>query len=156
MHIEKIENGLVGAKNSVFIAFYTDSYHHYQTNEECRNWGEKCWNSKIALLGVMMRWDGSKGFVGGQVDQGETLVEAAIRETHEEVNFQVSEERLELFCSHYMEDGDFKQNTHVFLCKVTPDEMYEIQKQSVSSMHNRIESAGFNVVHMVEDSFTSS
>lgn len=151
----KIENGTIGNKNSVFVAFYTKAYHHYQTNEECRNWGEQCWNTKIALLGTVMRWDGSFGFVGGKVDHGETLMEAAIRETLEEVGTNVKEDQLTLMCTHEMIDGDFHQNTHVFLCELTPDEMYQIQLNSQNSEHGKIESSGFNVVHMVDDAFTN-
>ena len=151
----RIENGTIGNKNSVFVAFYTDTYHHYQTNEECRNWGEKCWNSKISLLGLIMRWDGSFGFTGGKVDDGENLIDAAIRETLEEVGTSINADQLTLMCSHEMIDGSFEQNTHIFLCKVSPDEIYEIQKNSQTSDHGKIESSGFNVVHMVDDAFTN-
>lgn len=153
MNTVKIENGLLAEKNSVFVAFYTKPCYQYQTHEECRNWGEKTWNTKIALLGTMMRWDGSFGFVGGKVDEGESLIQAAMRETEEEAGTQISEEQLTLLCSHTMEDGDFKQNTHVFLCELTPDEIYQVQKNAQSSEHSKIENAGFNVVHMTDDAF---
>lgn len=153
METLKINNGTIGTKDSVFVAFYTKAYHHYQTNEECRNWGEKCWNTKIALLGTVMRWDGSMGFVGGKVDDGESLIQAAIRETKEEVGTDINADQLTLMCSHEMIDGDFKQNTHIYLCEVTPAKMYEIQKNSQTSEHGTIESSGFNVVHMVDDAF---
>jgi 8-oxo-dGTP pyrophosphatase MutT (NUDIX family) len=151
----KIKKGLMGEKNSVFVAFYTEAYHHYQTNEECRNWGDECWNTKVSLLGLIMRWDGSFGFVGGKVDGGENLIDAAIRETLEEVGTTINESQLTLLCSHEMIDGNFKQNTHMFVCTVTPDEIYEIQKNSQTSDHGKIESSGFNVVHMVKESFVN-
>ena len=151
----RIENGTMGTKNSVFVAFYTKAYHHYQTNEECRNWGKQAWNTKVALLGTIMRWDGSFGFVGGKVDQGENLIQAAIRETKEEVGTEINADQLTLMCSHEMIEGDFKQNTHVYLCEVTPAAIYDIQKNSQTSEHGAIESSGFNVVHMVNDAFTN-
>jgi 8-oxo-dGTP pyrophosphatase MutT (NUDIX family) len=153
MKTTPIKTGTLGTKNSVFVAFYTKAYHHYQTNEECRNWGESAWNSKIALLGFAMRWDASFGFVGGKVDEGETLVQAAVRETMEEVGTTITEEQLTLMCSHEMEDGDFHQNTHLYLCEVTPDEIYNIRTNSATSEHGRVEAAAFNVVHMVDDAY---
>lgn len=149
MTFKQIDTGAVADKNSVFIAFYTDPYHHYQTNEDCKSWGEHAWFSKVSLLGIIMRWDASYGFVGGQVDEGENLLEAAIRECKEEVGLSVKAEQLTLFCSHEMPE----QHTHLFICKVTPEEIYNIQKESVGSYHGRVESSGFNVVHMVENSF---
>ncbi len=150
MQVKKIKNELLGQQNSVFIAFYTEGYYHYRTNEECRSWGEESWNSNISLLGVIMRGDGSLGFVGGHVDEGETLIQAAVREAEEEVGFIVSSDRLKIFCSHEMEKDDFLQNTHLYTCKVTPEEMYEIQKSSITSLHHKVELAGFNVVHMID------
>ncbi len=155
MNITQVNTGTLNKKNSVFVAFYTEAYHHYQTNDECRDWGEQCWNTKIALLGTMMRWDGSFGFVGGKVDEGETLKQAAIREVFEEVGSTIQAEQLTLLCSHEMIDGHFHQNTHVYLCKVTPKEMYTTQQNSVNSEHGKIESSGFNVVHMVDEAFSN-
>jgi 8-oxo-dGTP pyrophosphatase MutT (NUDIX family) len=153
MKVTRVKNNSLDSKNSVFIAFYTDSYHHYQTHDECKNWGDSAWFAKIGLLAMLLRWDASFGFVGGKVDDGESLSEAAIRECKEEIGVHVTMEQLDIFCSHNMIDGDFEQNTHLFLCKVTPKEIYEIQKKSLTSEHCRIESSGFNVVHMVEDSY---
>lgn len=155
MKVRRIETGTIGNINSVFVTFYTKAYHHYQTNEECRSWGETAWNSKIALLGLVKRWDASLGFIGGKVDEGETLLQAAVRETKEESGYTIPEERLAPFCTHWMNDNGFEQHTHVFLCEVTPDEMYEIQKSTATAQHSRVEAAGFNVVHMVKESFTN-
>lgn len=145
MTVTRVEDGLMAKENSAFIAFYTKPYHHYQTNEECRNWGEKAWFAKIPLLGVMHRWDGSLGFVGGKVDKNETLLESAIRECKEEINGEIKESQLKLLCSHEMKG----QNTHLFICEVTPDDIYELQKKSVTSEHCKIESAGYSVIHLV-------
>jgi ADP-ribose pyrophosphatase YjhB (NUDIX family) len=148
LKIEQVNAGQLAEKNSAFVAFVVDPIHHYQTNEECRSWGYKAWFSKIALLGVMVRWDGSYGFVGGKVDDGESLIEAAIRECMEEVGHQPDASQLTLVCSHSMVDGAFEQNTHLYICKVSADELYDIRSKSVCSQHARVESAGFAAVHM--------
>lgn len=155
MNVTKLETGVLGNENSVFIAFYTKAYHHYQTHEECRSWGDEAFYGKIGLLGITARWDASYGFVGGKVDNNETLLKAALREAKEEVGYDVDPSRLNILCSHHMIDGDFQQHTHLYLCEVSPDEIYEIQRKSINAEHARIENAGFNVVHMVKDSFVN-
>ncbi len=148
MQTTRIENGLMASKNSVFVVFYTKPYAHYRTNEECRSWGADCWNSNIALLGMLCRWDGSFGFAGGKVDGDETLLQAAMRECSEELNYTPDESKLQLVCSHNMVDGSFNQNTHFYACEVTPEEIYNIRNLSCDSIHGQVENAGFNVVHM--------
>jgi 8-oxo-dGTP pyrophosphatase MutT (NUDIX family) len=151
MIINRVENGLVAEQNSVFIAYFTKPSHIYQKNPDCRAWGDDAWFAKVALLGVMVRWDGSFGFVGGKVDAGERLIEAAKRESMEEINHTPKDEDLKLVCSHSMVDGKFEQNTHLYACEVTPEELYEIRRKSGESIHGQVESAGFVVVHMVKN-----
>ena len=151
MIVNRVENGLFAENNSVFVAYYTEPTHIYQTNPECRFWGDSAWFAKVALLGVMVRWDGSFGFVGGKVDAGETLLEAAKRESMEEINYTPADGDLKLVCSHSMVHGKFEQNTHLFACRVTPKQIYEIRRNSTTSVHAQVESAGFVVVHMVKD-----
>lgn len=150
MIINRVENGLVAEQNSVFIAYFTKPSHIYQKNPDCRSWGDDAWFAKIALLGVMVRWDGSFGFVGGKVDPGETLIEAAKRESWEEINHKPEDGDLKLVCSHSMVHGNFKQNTHLYACEVTPEKLYDIRRKSGESVHGQVESAGFVVVHMVK------
>ena len=157
MTIQRIDNETIHPeKNSVFIAFYTEPYHHYQTNEECKTWSENAWDAKISLLGIMKRWDFSNGFVCGKVDNGETLIQAAIRECKEEIDGDIKPEQLTLISTHYCKIyNKLPQHTHFYLCKVTPDEIYDLQQKSVNSIHCKVENSGFAVVHMVEDSFTN-
>ncbi len=147
----KIETGSVHPlRNAVFVAFYAEPTHLYQSNPDCKKWGEQAWYSKVALLGVMMRWDGSLGFVGGSVDSGESLVEAVIREVKEETDYTVTTDMLVPVCSHLMTEGKEK-HTHLFAVKLTVDQMYEMRNSQAQAWHGRVESAGMNVVHMVPD-----
>lgn len=50
-----------------------------------------------------------------------------------------------------MVSDDFEQNTHLFVCKVSVEEIYEIRKSASDSQHSRVECAGFVVAHMVSD-----
>lgn len=150
MIVNRIANGLLAANNSVFIAYYTQPSHIYQTNPDCRSWGDDAWFAKVALLGVMVRWDGSFGFVGGKVDLGESLIEAAKRESWEEINYKPEDGDLNLVCSHSMINGKFEQNTHLYTCAVTPEALYDIRRKSGKSIHGQVECAGFVVVHMVK------
>jgi 8-oxo-dGTP pyrophosphatase MutT (NUDIX family) len=156
MIFNRVKNGeLHSEKNAVFIVFYTDPYHHYQTAEHCKKWGEDAWYAKVSLMGVMQRYDFSTGFIGGSVDDGETLIEAALRECEEEVGYIANPNLLTPICSHYMKDDNVEQITHLYGCKVTPEEIYKIQTDSTSSKASdaRVENSAYAVVHMVNDSF---
>lgn len=151
MQITKIKNGELGINNSVFIAFYTDPSLIYQRHQDCKNWPNNAWDTKIALLGVMIRYNSVFGFVGGHVDTNESLVDAALRECMEEVNYKVDTGDLDLICSHNVFSDKKEQNTHLFKCKVDVDTMYKIRKLSCDAEHGEIECAAFSVIHLTSD-----
>lgn len=43
---------------------------------------------------MMNRWDGKIGFIGGQVDDGENIIEALVREVKEETGFQLTPDNI--------------------------------------------------------------
>jgi U8 snoRNA-decapping enzyme len=59
---------------------------------------------------MVHRWDGRIGFPGGKVDEGETLVEAAMREVYEEAGFR-NKIKDEVICSYELPNI----NVHVFV-----------------------------------------
>jgi len=138
---DKVLDGL----HSVFVAFVCiPSYNLEKEGEEGRKQG---------YLGLLMRRDGSLGFTGGKVDEGETLEQAAVREAKEEINCDLDASKLDMLCSHYMKDGDFEQHTHLMVCQVTAESLYAIKRDSVNGEHSESETAAFNVVHMSKKSY---
>lgn len=145
MLIKRVSNGLMVENNSDFVAFYTDPSKIYD-GADCLP--ESLWSLQVPLMGAVLRWDGSLGLVGGEVEPSETLVDAAIRECYEEVGYEPDADSLVLVCSHSMVSSSRKQNTHLFACKLSPIEMYEIRLRSTTSRHCQTENAGFNLLHM--------
>jgi 8-oxo-dGTP pyrophosphatase MutT (NUDIX family) len=90
------------------------------------------------------------GFVGGQVDPGEPLAEAALREAQEEIGVTLDPVRLEPFCSHSMTGKGDPQNTHLYLYRVSMEEMYQLRRSALNAPHSRTELAGFVITHLVK------
>jgi len=152
-YVKKVAPGELAARNAVFVAFVSEPEHLYRVDPACRAWGEKAWNAKLAMLGYVVRWNGELGFVGGLVDEGETLVDAVVRECYEEVGYRVDPARLEQVCSHSMvgREPTEAKHTHLYVCRVSADELFQIRRQSVDAPHARTEMSAFAVTHMTPD-----
>lgn len=142
----RLENGKLAPRNAAFIAFIANDVLHYA--DAPKSWGVA--DKKITLLGMVSRWDSTQGFVGGMVDSGETIEQAALRECVEEVGYEVDPGRLHLVCTHKASDN---MNTHMFACSVTREELYDIQRSALDAEHSRIEAGAFIVHHIFADSF---
>lgn len=149
-YIKKIETGALGAKNAAFVAFVSDPGYLYRADPACAT-NELLWNAQVATLGYIVRWNGELGFVGGQVDPGESLQQAALREAKEEIGASLDPAKLELFCSHSMTGKGEPQHTHLFLYRVSMDEMYQLRQQALAAPHSRTELAGFVIAHLVKE-----
>lgn len=150
-YVKKVALGELGAKNSAFVAFVSHPEHLYRVDAACRAWGEDAWNAKLATLGYVVRWNGELGFVGGQVDAGETLEDAVVREAFEEIGANLDPARLVPVCSHAMTGKGPSQHTHLYLHTLTLDEMYDLRRQALDAMHARTEIAGFVVTHLTTE-----
>ena len=75
--------GTLNQKNAVFVGFFVRSK-LYRGSPHVSSVDHERELTQILLL---MRWDSRLGFPGGMVDDGETLVEAALREVQEEIHF---------------------------------------------------------------------
>lgn len=137
--VEKINllSNPASQKEAVFVAFTTthtiwENYH--ETTEEGRQF-------EVPLVLMVQRWDGCKGFIGGNVDEGETLLTALSRELKEEANFVMSEDEflsLSPVCSHKTE----KNVTHLFTGEISFTRMKQLIANSVKSEHFMSEIVG--------------
>lgn len=93
---------------------------------------------------MINRSDGWIGFVGGKVDQNETLEEAAKREVREEIGYEVTSP-LENIVAHDI--GPF--TTHVFAVQLTYEDLREIQKNSPQASHFGSEITGVFLPHLI-------
>lgn len=84
---------------------------------------------------MIQRWDGMKGFIGGQVEECESLKTAVRRECLEEINFNITNEELtnSKFISTHS-TGNLV--THLIAINVSPERM----REAVSGSHNAIHS----------------
>ena len=147
--------GLMNTHNAVFVGFFVQSrlyqgYPHVSRGAQDRE------HTQILLL---MRWDGRLGFPGGRVDEGEDLIEAALREVQEEINFfniggesnadraqqrAQLKQRLNPIGSHELRPGF---SAHFLSCEITISEREYIRSNGHLAPHAHAEVAGINFVH---------
>jgi hypothetical protein len=134
--------GKLNERNAAFVAFYTKNIELHVDH--------KLYGETVTLLGMNMRLDGTQGFPGGMVDEGETLRQAAVREIKEEINTYVSEDDLvPVVTLAYSED----LNTHLFSCEISQELMNNIKHNYLLSTHGACESSAFITHHVTPGSF---
>jgi 8-oxo-dGTP pyrophosphatase MutT (NUDIX family) len=125
--IKLLERHTIDTQNAVFVSFITEE-------------------ETVPSIGMIMRTDGSFGFVGGRVDEGETLEQALVREVLEEVGYQISLSKIVPLTSHTIKGGSSTLHTHHYTCHVPTHELLRLQNnQAKGELHNR-EVAGFCIV----------
>lgn len=92
-------------RNAAFVMFHTDN-----------------------LILMNARWNGTWGFPGGMVEEGESLLQAAVRECEEEIGAKVGLADVEYKCNHLVREG---LTSHAFSCKVSYDKLMEITKTAM-------------------------
>ncbi len=138
-------------RNAVFVAFVSDPEHLYQVDPACREWGHDAWFAKLSMLGYVVRWNGELGFVGGRVDEGESLEQALVRECFEEVGHVLDMSRVSLVASHAMVGKGPVQHVHLYLCRVSADELFGIRQRAYSAPHSRTEMSAFAATHLTPE-----
>lgn len=127
---------------AVFVAIVSESkvWKHYQEiSKEDRE-------TLIPLVLMLQQWDGLKGFVGGEVEEGESLTGAVLRECVEEIGLRLSYEEIEkakLVSSHQMEN----LVTHLMVVHVSPERMTEAVKGAARAEHFMSETVAAMPVH---------
>ena len=136
------------AYSTAFLALHTRHpvYAHYEEGTLVDH------NKHIPLLLMIMRWDGYLGFPGGKVEDGESPLQAALREAYEEVGASFSEEELSRITFH--EEVSDLTGSALFSLEVPFAKLKHIQKHCGSALHGTAELAG--VVLMQVATFETS
>ena len=133
-----------GNKNAVFTALVSE----YELPDM---YGEDA-GKTINVVVMQNRWDGRYGFAGGNVDNNETLIEAAKRELAEELNLgkaEIGRFNFEEICTHEFSIGGEKtMNTHLYMVKVNLEDLKRIMAKSFSAEHILSENCGNVFVHL--------
>lgn len=130
-------------KNASFVAIYARGITPWINDESLP---QEARETSVSGVLVLNRWDGRSGFLGGNVDQGETIVEGAVRETLEEGNYTLKEDELKPICSHNFQAGRNTLSTHLFAKEVSVKELFEIQANIVNGRDYGSEIFGSNIV----------
>lgn len=103
-------------------------------------------NHRFQNLLITLREDGHFGFLGGTADEGETELQALVRECHEEGNVDVAwlmsympTGSFNRVCEHTLNDG-FK--VILYHCRITKQVAKNIIRKSVDAEHFFTETAG--------------
>jgi len=102
-------------KNAVFLAIYVDAISPW------RYFKDDMQHLKCPALIMIDRWDGRMGFPGGTVNEGESLLEALVREIKEEVGITIKPDKVHPITSH-----ENKIVTHLYGLKVLEAEFLHI------------------------------
>jgi U8 snoRNA-decapping enzyme len=145
VNIQKIEEKTNpnNKKQAVFIMAYseTDIWRNYHgVSKEAQE-------TIVPLVLMLQRYDGTIGFVGGQVDDGEDLLASAVREFKEETGYSLSSDQIRKFefaCSHETD----KMVTHLMTIKVSEFVLKDIIANSYKAEHFMSEGTLFTT-HMI-------
>jgi U8 snoRNA-decapping enzyme len=145
MEILKVETSTNSnnKKQAIFIMAYaeTDIWRNYD------DVSKEAQKTIVPLVLMLQRWDGKIGFVGGNVDPGEDLISAAVREFAEESGYNLSSDqikKLDFVCSHETEN----MVTHLMTLKVTEYVLRDIIINSHKAKHFMSEGTLFTT-HMI-------
>lgn len=104
--------------------------------------------AKIPMVFAILRWDGTFGAIGGEVDEGETLVEALIREVKEEANYELTTDmNFKPLCS--FKNDENGNHYHSYALDINSlDSLLAIREQATTAEHSIAEVCGYNIVQM--------
>jgi U8 snoRNA-decapping enzyme len=127
-------------RRAAFVIFYAldgKPWENYSDKSEFRD-------LTIPTCLMINRSDGSIGFIGGKVEEGETLAEAAKREVEEEIGHKTNGS-IEPLVAHDI--GPI--TTHAFIAEVAYDKLRSLLKESVKGSHFGAELTGVFMPHLI-------
>lgn len=100
----------------------------------------------IPVVLMLLRTDGALGFVGGKVEEGETLVGALCREVKEEIGYDLELTRIEPIITHQTSEA----NIHAFGYEIEGlSQLREIQAEALKAEHFPAETGGCIMVKII-------
>lgn len=101
--------------NAVFLAIYVNEISPW------KYFDDHIKSLKCPAIIMIDRWDGRMGFPGGTINEGESLVDALVREVKEEVGITVKPDKVRPIASH-----EWKIATHLYGLEVQEAEFLHI------------------------------
>lgn len=129
---------------AVFIALTTE----IQVWKDYEGLSEEAKKTVVPMVLMVQRWDGLKGFVGGEVEEGESLTDAVERECFEEIGLMLNNSELKsakLVSSHQTE----KRVTHLMALSISPELMEEAIKGFKNAQHFMSEIIAVMPIHFI-------
>lgn len=149
--------GTKGRRNASFICYYAKDTTPYQGASVEEGFPEGLDQIKAHKILMQMRWDAKLGFTGGMVeedelrelmDANELLMDAAVRESIEEIGYEPSPYHLVPLNSVVLHDKDL--NVHLYMCERTEKELYDMQRNYQEGKHALIEGMGVLVMTLTD------
>jgi U8 snoRNA-decapping enzyme len=142
-----LERDRRGKIQAVFAAIYCPNAKPWEA------YADKVYASKenVPLVLMQLRWDGKIGFPGGKVDEGETKIQALVRELEEEIDLDISYfagTRLEHLVSYYNADEDI--DIHCYSFEVTEKEMSRILLCAQQTTSHKAEVGGVFAIQIAD------
>lgn len=142
-NFKRIETGkrsTKGNKDCVFLVAYAKDCKPYIKYKEVEDQQQT-----MPMVFMQLRWSGDFGMPGGKVDAGESLLQALIRETKEEIGYDIKDSPKPMATFVGSESG---YHIHSYSLEVPFDKLVKMRNESVNAEHSLAECSGYNLIHL--------